>query len=387
MVAIPWIGQNSKNSFYTLQGGVIMIDINFNACISSKEKSYFQRNMSELEDGLERIGLNDYFKDYHNNICFSLDNTMYTFYISENSIFYNGNSCISYSVGDLFINAVNVMREDMQSKHLEDSYTHSFYVLPKFNLLKDKFQKYGQQYKKPTIELLKAYYQDLLSIGFCDINSALIVLEFLNFFISDNGTPKKTISGGEYNLLYNSLFHSLEAPFMDFDFFSCEDKLDFPIDCLAPAVIETQVSIKNGTLLFLYSNIDIKNMLTFDKFQLIGNGYNIRTCEVCSRHFVNAGNKKYHSKVCPDCRNLSQRKRKSDNEFYLAYDRAYKAMYNRQRYLPEMGNFRNNFFINCFRPCIDTIKEKQPYFEEKNDLSGFQNFIKETMSKYRINKK
>lgn len=359
-----------------------MNSVNFNACQYSEQKSHFQRNMSEFQDGLERIGLDDYFKVYADNICFSLDDTIYTFYISESSIFYNGNSRITYSVGDLFINAVNVMREDMQFRRLEDRRIRTIYVLPKFNLLNDKFKKYGQQYKKPTVELLKAYYQDLLSVGFCDINAALIVWEFLNFFISDNDELEKELHGKNYNLLYSSLYHSLDAPFTDFNFFPCEDS-DFPIDQLAPAVIETQASIKNGTLLLLYSNIDIKNMLTFDRFQLIGNGYTVRTCEVCSRYFVNAGNKKYHSKVCPDCRTLSQRKRKSDNEFYLAYDRAYKAMYNRLRYLAIDSNL---YYTKYFKPCIDEIKEKQSHYEDKNDLQGFQRFIKKTMDKYKIEK-
>ncbi len=360
-----------------------MNSVNFNACQYSEQKSHFQRNLSEFQDGLERIGLDDYFKVYADNICFSLDDTIYTFYISESSIFYNGNSHITYSVGDLFINAVNVMREDMQFRRLEDRYIRTIYVLPKFNLLKGKFKKYRQQYKKPTIELLKAYYQDLLSVGFCDINAALIVWEFLNFFISDNDELEKELHGKNYNLLYSSLYHSLDAPFIDFNFFPCEDS-DLPIDQLAPAVIETQASIKNGTLLLLYSNIDIESMLAFDRFQLIGNGYTVRTCEVCSKYFVNAGNKKYHSKVCPDCRTVSQRKRKSDDEFYLAYDRAYKAMYKRKY------NYTKDFdveFINkYFRPCMDTIKKEQAYYEQNNDLSGFQQFIEETMKKYKVKK-
>lgn len=361
-----------------------MFDINYDAYISSEQK-----NMSEFQDGLERIGLDDYFKVCSNNICFSLDGTIYTFYISENSIFYNGNNRITYSVGDLFINAVNVMREDMQFRRLEDRRIRTIYVLPKFNLLNNKFKKYGQQYKKPTVELLKAYYQDLLSVGFCDINAALIVWEFLNFFISDNDKLEKELRGKNYNLLYSSLYHSLNAPFMNFNFFPCEDNpdlTDLTIDRLAPAVIETQISIKNGTLLSLYSNIDIENMLTFDKFQLIGNGYTVRTCEVCSRHFVNAENKKYHTKVCPNCRTLSQRKRKSNDEFFLERDRAYKAIRKRLYDYPKEHEFRKIYKEKYINPFMEEIKKKQPYYEEKKDLPGFKRFIKRTRNKYKIKK-
>lgn len=360
-----------------------MIDVNFNAYVFSEQESHLKRNMSEFQDGLERIGLGDYFKVYSNNICFSLDSTIYTFYISESSIFYNRNSRITYSVGALFINAANVMRENMQSKPLENGNT--LHVLPKFNSLMDKFREYARQYEKPTVELLKTYYQDLLSVGFCDINAALIIWDFLNFFISDNDILEKELFGKKYNLLYASLFHSLDA-FNNFDLFPCEDNQSESINMLAPAVLETQISIQNGIPLLLYTNICTKALFTFDKFQLIKNNYNIRTCEVCSRYYINTDNKNYHSKVCYNCRHLSQRKRKANDEFYLAYDRAYKAMNNRLRYLPQDEKFRKKYKEKYFKPCMKEIEENLSYYKEKNDLSGFGQFIKKTMKKYKVKK-
>ncbi len=81
--------------------------------------------------------------------------------------------------------------------------------------------------------------------------------------------------------------------------------------------------------------------------------------------------------------------RYTENDF-LAYDRAYKAMYNRLRYLSKDEKFLKSYKRQIFRslldPCMKLIQEKQSYYEEKNDLHGFEKFTKETMKKYKVKK-
>ena len=104
------------------------------------------------------------------------------FFIDSNNIFGIADNQIYYSAGDLFLNAVNIVRYHMQSKYMENG--NFRYVSPVLNLLDDKFKDYIKFHEKPTIELMKLYYQELLSIGFCEINSMLVVLEFFNTFYS-----------------------------------------------------------------------------------------------------------------------------------------------------------------------------------------------------------
>jgi len=376
----------TKNHFILL-GGVIMVDKNFSAWMFSYENA--DNNSINIENGLKELDLlydDDFGGMYCNNVCFSFENNRYTFFISNNNIFGISGNPIYYSAGDLFLNAVNIVRYHMQSKYMENG--NFRYVSPIINLLEDKFKDYAKLYEKPTVELMKLYYQELLSIGFYEINSMLVVMEFLTHFIlcsSNDDWLERYVyekNGKEYNLLYSSLFHSLD--FLSLvEGFQNQDAIT-EINNLAPAVFETQIGVYDNKPMILYTNIGIKALYTFDKFQLVQNGFKVRTCEVCNKYFVNADNKNYHSKVCLDCRNLSQRKRKSDDEFYLAYDRAYKAMNNRLRYLPQDGKFRKNYKENYFKPCMEKIKEKQGYYEEKNDLTGFKQFIKKTMDEYKI---
>ncbi len=376
-----------------------MVDINFSAWQFSYENA--DNNIIVMEEGLEKLGLKWDFSLFSNNVCFTFENNAYTFFVGENNAFgISGNP--KYSIGDLFLNAVNVLRDNIvvippTEKtpynliiHLLETETGYGYHFPKIQILKDRQREYCKQYEKPTLELIKSYYQDLLSVGFCEINSILVVIEFLTHFIlcSSNDDRLERYAneknGRTYNLLYSSFFHSLDFLSL-IDGFQHQDIVK-KTNNLAPAVFETQIGVYDNKPMILYTNIGIKALFTFDKFQLVQNGFEIRTCEVCNKYFVNADNKKYHSKVCLDCRNLSQRKRKGNNEFYLAYDRAYKAMYNRLRYLPQNGNFREEYKDNYFDPCMSAIQEKQPYYEEKNDLPGFKKFIKETMRKYKVKK-
>lgn len=363
----------TKNHFILL-GGVIMVDKNFSAWMFSYENA--DNNPINIEKGLKELDLlyDDNFGGmYCNNVCFSFENNRYTFFISNNNIFGISGNPIYYSAGDLFLNAVNIVRYHMQSKYMENG--NFRYVSPIINLLGDKFKDYAKLYEKPTVELMKLYYQELLSIGFCEINSMLIVMEFLTNFISGTYNNKR-------GLLYGSIWHSLDfLPLVGG--FEHQDIVK-EINNLAPAVFETQIGVYDNKPMILYTNIGIKALYTFDKFQLVQNGFKVRTCEVCNKYFVNVDNKNYHSKVCLDCRNLSQRKRKSNDEFYLAYARAYNAMNNRLRYLPQDGKFRKNYKENYFKPCMEKIKEKQGYYEEKNDLTGFKQFIKKTMDEYKI---
>lgn len=366
-----------------------MVDVNFSSCMFSRENA--DKNLDNIENGLKELGLlydDDFGGMYSNTVCFSFENNRYTFFISKNNLFGISGNPICYSVGDLFLNAVNIVRYHIQSRYMENG--NFRYVSPILNLLDDKFKDYAKLYEKPTVELMKLYYQELLSVGFCEINSMLVVMEFLTHFIlcssSDDWLERYVYekNGKEYNLLYSSLFHSL-------DFLSLVGSFEHQdivkeINNLAPAVFETQIGVYDNKPMILYTNIGIKALYTFDKFQLVQNGFKIRTCEVCNKYFVNADNKEYHSTTCLDCRNLSQRKRKGDNEFYLAYDRAYQAMNGRMRYLTQEGNFREVYKKKYRKPCMDKIKEKQAYYEEKNDLPGFKQFIKKTMDEYKVPK-
>ena len=115
-------------------------------------------------------------------------------------------------------------------------------------------------------------------------------------------------NGKEYNLLYSSLSHSIDFLTL-IDGFQHQDTI-IKINNLAPAIFETQIGIYDDKPLMLYTNVSIKALFIFDKFQLVQNDFKVRTCEVCNKYFVNTNNKNYHSKVCLDCRNLSQRKKK-----------------------------------------------------------------------------
>lgn len=351
-----------------------MIDFNFNAwAFNDKNVS---NSLKDIEKGLEELGLFDDFPLYINNVCFSFENNKYTFFVGKNNIFDIPDTPICYSAGDLFLNAVNIVRYNMQSMNMENGNFRFFSpILDSFQ--NDKFFGYIKLHKKPTIELMKLYYQELLSSGFCEINSMLIVIGFLINFI--NGTYQTS-----YGLLYGSLYHSLDFPLI-VDGFQNQDIVK-GINNLAPAVFETQIGVFDNKPMILYTNIGIEELFTFDKFQLVQNNFKVRTCEVCNKYFVNTGNKEYHTTTCPDCRILSQRKRKSDDNFFLAYDRAYKAMYNRLRYHPKDGDFRKDYKKLYFTPCMNEIKEKQSYYKKKNDLPGFQQFIKKTMEKYKVAK-
>lgn len=361
-----------------------MVDINFSAYMFSYENA--DNNLTNIEKSLQKLGLSYDFGMYSNNVCFTFENNNYTFFIDKNNIFGISNNPLYYSAGDLFLNAVNIVRHYMQSKYMKNG--NFRYVSPILNLLYDKFKDYTKLYEKPTVELMNLYYQELLSIGLCEINSMLVVIEFLIHFIlfsSNNDELEEYIyikNGKTYNLLYSSLFHSLDFLSL-IDGFQHQDIVQ-KINNLAPAVFETQIGIYDNKPMILYTNIGIKALFTFDKFQLVQNGFEIRTCKVCNKYFINSDNKKYHSKVCLDCRKLSQRKRKSNDEFYIAYDRAYKAMYKRQYNLPK--DCRVEFINKYFYPCIDAIKEKLPYYKKNNDLLGFQQFIKKTKDKYKIHK-
>jgi len=361
-----------------------MVDKNFSAYMFSYENA--DNNLLNIEKGLEELGLLYDFPIYSNNVCFSFENNRYTFFIDSNNIFGIADNQIYYSAGDLFLNAVNIVRYHMQSKYMENG--NFRYVSPVLNLLDDKFKDYIKFHEKPTIELMKLYYQELLSIGFCEINSMLVVLEFLTHFIlcsSNDDWLEKYVynkNGKEYNLLYSSLSHSIDFLTL-IDGFQHQDTI-IKINNLAPAIFETQIGIYDDKPLMLYTNVSIKALFIFDKFQLVQNDFKVRTCEVCNKYFVNTNNKNYHSKVCLDCRNLSQRKRKNNDDFYLAYDRAYRAMYKRKyNYAKE---FDAEFMNNYFKPCMNNIKEKLSYYEKKNDLPGFNHFIKKTIREYKINK-
>lgn len=360
-----------------------MININYGAHVFSEQN--IDNNLISVEKRLEKLDILDDFAMYYNNVCFTFENNNYTFFIDKNNIFGISGNPICYSASDLFLNAVNIVRYHMKSKYMKNGDFR--YASPILNLLNDKFIEYAKLYEKPTIELMKLYYQELLSVGLCEVNSMLTVMEFLKNFVlfsfKGNWLEEWVYkeNGKKYNLLYSSFFHSLD--FLKLvDGFQHQDTVN-EINNLSPAVFETQIGVYDNKPMILYTNIDIMALFTFDKFQLVQNNFKIRTCEVCNKYFVNTDNKKYHSKVCPDCRTLSQRKRKSDNEFYLAYDRAYKAMYNRLRYLAIDSN---QYYTKYFKPCIDEIKEKQSYYEKKNDLNGFQQFIEKTKDKYKVNK-
>ena len=148
----------TKNHFILL-GGVIMVDKNFSAWMFSYENA--DNNSINIEKGLKELDLlydDDFGGMYCNNVCFSFENNRYTFFISNNNIFGISGNPIYYSAGDLFLNAVNIVRYHMQSKYMESG--NFRYVSPIINLLEDKFKDYAKLYEKPTVELMKLYYHE-----------------------------------------------------------------------------------------------------------------------------------------------------------------------------------------------------------------------------------
>lgn len=315
--------------------------------------------------------------DYHNvfssiNLFFTIENEKYIFYIDKQSIFFRGKTTYEYSFGELFVSTSNVLRKGMTIIPSKKEDFSSYIYIPVLKPITDKYTDYKKRYKKPTVEFIKEFYNDLLSFGYLEVIAILIIRDFFVWHSKpdelENYNPLKA------NSINHGLQHCMDSITIK-DFFLYDEKFFDMAETYNTTFFTTIMPI-NKTPTILYFNVSLHNLYSFDRYNIISKQYKIRICEYCKCFFIQ--NKDYSTKYCDNCKSISYEKKVTD-PFLKLYRAKYKTMKMRASRTENQTDYENKFTI----PWENDIKSVIDNYRSANDIEGFETYIKNTMEKYK----
>lgn len=348
-------------------------DIFVNIPFLLQEDKFLLDDMNAVFEMLEEWGM----EDSHNvlssiNPFFFIENDKYIFYIDDKSIFYNGKSTYEYSFGELFVSTANVLRKRLDILPPKKEKYSAYIYMPAHKPISNKYKDYTSRYTKPTLDFLKEFYQDLVLFGFLEITAILIIRDFLIWQstpdVLENFDPKQATSIG------HGLIHCMDSIYSE-DFFLYDEKF---FDTKQPyySMFLTSIIPLNGTLTILYLNVSLKNIYTFDRYNIFSKKYTIKICDYCKCFFIQK--KDYNAKYCDECREISNEKKTRD-QFYKIYRSKYKTMKMRASRSENQIDYEIRYTI----PWENDIKAVIDVYRKNDDLSGFKAYLNESMKKYK----
>lgn len=330
-------------------------------------------DMDKVFEMLEVWGIEDSYNVFSSiNLFFSIENDKYIFHIDKKSIFYTGKTKYEYGFGELFVSTSNVLRKGMAIMPSKKREFSSMIYMPALKPIEDKYSSYKKRYKKPTVDFLKEFYKDLISFGYLEVVSILIIRDFLKWHSKsdefENYNPLKT------NSINHGLQHCMDSIKIQ-DFFLYDEKF-FDMEEPYNTTFFSTIMPINEIPTVLHFNVSLRDLYSLDRYNIISKRYKIKVCEHCKCFFIQ--HKDYDTKYCNDCKSISYEKKVSD-PFLKLYRTKYKTMKMRALRAENQIDYEDKYTI----PWENDVKSVINKFREKKDLIGFEKYLNETMKKYK----
>ncbi|MCI7131006.1 MAG: hypothetical protein MSA09_10765 [Lachnospiraceae bacterium] len=293
---------------------------------------------------------------YYDEINLIINENNYIYETDENSMFYHGKEREVISIGQIIIELGNYLYIGREE----------FFKL---------FDAYKKIYTIPNVDFVKRCFSDLMNLGFCQLLAHAIV-DFIIMHFKEKDTFENAYVRGltsieEWcNYPINSMLVSLIG---DLDPTRIMRKDYQPFDsCFLTHIIEV-----DHELYSICTQLDLYALINLDALYSRKTGIKVLQCNHCRSFFIQShGN---NTKWCKKCSDIDFCK-KTNDEFYLIYRKCQKTMLQRS-YRNTLGSWE--YQEKYTTPWEDDIKSVINEYREKNDLSGFKVYLKETMKKYK----
>lgn len=292
----------------------------------------------------------------YDEINLIINDNNYIYETDEHSLFYYGKEREVVSIGQIIIELGNYLyiRKD------------NFFKL---------FDTYKKIYIKPNTDFVKRCFSDLIGLGFCQLLAHSIV-DFIIMHFNENDTFKNAYVSGLTDLedwLKYPVNRMIVSLIGDLDPTRIMNKNYQPFNsCFLTHIIEV-----NNELFSICTQLDLYSLINLDALYSRKIGIKILQCSYCHSFFIQShGN---NTKWCKRCSDIDFEK-KTNDEFYTVYRKCQKTMLQRSyRNSLESWEYQEKYTL----PWEENVKSVIGEYRRKNDLLGFEKYLKETMKKYK----
>lgn len=285
------------------------------------------------------------------------------FYINEidnESIFYKDIEYETVNIGQIILEIGNLLYIGKEK----------FFAL---------FKKYKVSYDVPTLEFVKEYFFDLIDLGFCQLLAHSLVDYIILSFEKDD-TFKNAYIENSTNIEewmdypVNKMIVFLFGQLNPIHIMSKEYK---PFN----SIFKTHITEIDNELLSVCTEVDLWSLINLDALYSRKNKIKVLQCKYCRTFFIKThGNNTAQCKKCADIE-YSQKK----DVFYQLYRKSQKTMLQRSYRHPIIESWQ--YQEHYTTPWEKDITSVIDTFRENNDYSGFENYIRKSMDKYKPKRK
>ena len=287
--------------------------------------------------GWENYTLEDCDRIY---LCINDDNT-YTNLIDNDSMFYdNGAMEETFSFGSICCELYN-----------------SIFLADK---IRGFFDNYARRYTVPCKDFCLDFYKDFRSLGLSDLITRSFLTYIFNWKSSECDGTLQTLS---IDSLFNPIVISCPAMLSNNNIKYPDTTTDLSVEFFEDT---------NGVMQICYKDFDMRSLHVLDLIMCRKNHIAIKQCFHCKHCFVPVSG--HNTKYCSTCSKLSS-EYKNANDFQKMYRKKYRIMH---VYLSR-GKITNTDFVNW----CNFVDSKKKSFQAENDLSGFEEFLNQSMNLYK----
>ena len=232
---------------------------------------------------------------------------------------------------------------------------------------------------KHALEFVKEYFFDLIDLGFCQLLAHSLVDYIILSFEKDD-TFKNAYIENSTNIEewmdypVNKMIVFLFGQLNPIHIMSKEYK---PFN----SIFKTHITEIDNELLSVCTEVDLWSLINLDALYSRKNKIKVLQCKYCRTFFIKThGNNTAQCKKCADIE-YSQKK----DVFYQLYRKSQKTMLQRSYRHPIIESWQ--YQEHYTTPWEKDITSVIDTFRENNDYSGFENYIRKSMDKYKPKRK
>lgn len=241
------------------------------------------------------------------------------------------------------------------------------------------FKKYNISYTVPTTDFVKECFSDLINLGFCQLVAHslvdYIIMNFKKGITFENAYIENSTKMDEW--LQHPINKMIIFLFCNLNPMHIMSKDYKPFD----SVFKTHITEVDNELLSICTELDLWSLINLDALYSRKKKINILQCKYCRIFFI-----KTHGNNTAQCKNCAEIEysRKKDT-FYQLYRKSQKAMLQRSYRHPSIESWQ--YQENYTTPWEKDVTSVIDTFRKNNDYFGFEKYIKNSMSKYKPNRK